>query len=319
MKLAVTVLFDQSYIEPALLTAYELIRCASRIDKIYLLLLSSEDPDDVDAQEILAEFVEKFNGHIKVSAVHIKNTLQGFQKFHFNNSIIYKALIPSAIPHEHYILNLDAGFLLGQRFNRFLESMIESHQSDTNDWIISAHCINPEENLSLELAGMPHNTLYPAGGLLLFNCKNYSNQGWFRRYTKNFELLSSRLTYAEQELICLTADGGELRTLGLMDEVHTKQLSNAVLEGRQAPLQYGETDDCALFKFTGSFKPWKYWVLDPDKRLYSIRRAALESEFQLTGIPLIEKHREHATRPDWIRAFQQSYERHILRDPRSTM
>jgi hypothetical protein len=73
-----------------------------------------------------------------------------------------------------------------------------------------------------------------------------------------------------------------------------------------------QVDNLAYFKFVGSFKPWKYWVLDPNKAVYTKRRALLETRFPLSGRPIIEKFRLESIRPEWPLAFLKEYDRHLV-------
>jgi hypothetical protein len=313
MQVAASILFDASYIECALLTAFELTQRSTRFHHIYLLYLSDDGPDDAEAGTLLAAFRARCTGSVPVSAIVVKNTLGSFNAYHFNNSIIYKAIIPSVLPHESYILNIDAGILLGQRFDAFVDDITRSHCTADAQWILSAHCINPEDNMTGALAQEPRNSLYPAGALFFFHTANYLARDWYRRYIAKYSQWQKQLRYAEQELICLTATEGELRALPAADDIHVRTLGVDVLNGVKERLPLSDADDCVFFKFAGSVKPWKYWVLDPDKAIYTARRQTMEEQFVVSGYGLIERHRELATRADWVRTFQKWYELYLTR------
>lgn len=313
MQVAATILFDASYIECALLTAFELTQRSKKFHHIYLLYLSDDGPDDEEARSLLAAFCARSTGTVAVSAIVVKNTLDSFNAYHFNNSIIYKAIIPSVLPHEPYILNIDAGILLGKRFDAFVDSITSSHCTDDAQWILSAHCISPEDNMTGPLAQEPRNSLYPAGALFFFHTANYLARDWYSRYIDNYSRWQKLLRYAEQELICLTALEGELRALPSADDIHVRTLGVDVINGVKERLPLSDADDCVFFKFAGSLKPWKYWVLDPNKGIYTARRQTMEEQFVVSGYGLIEKHRELATRADWVRTFQQGYELYLAR------
>lgn len=310
MKIAASILFDCGYIECALVTAFELSQRSKNFHHIYLLYLSSDGPDDTQAQTLLAAFCARFQG---VVAIVVKNTLGAFNAYHFNNSIIYKALIPSVLPHEPYILNIDAGILLGQRFDAFVDEITRSHCTKEAQWILSAHCIDPASNMPETLADVPCNSLYPAGAVFFFHSANYLACNWFARYTQNFSHWKGKLRYAEQELICLTAAEGELRALPSVDDIHVRTLSTDVLNGEKQRLAASDAEDCVFFKFAGSLKPWKYWVLDPNKGIFVDRCLRMEKLFAISGNGLIEKYREEAPRSDWVRIFQQSYALSLVR------
>ena len=313
MQVAASILFDASYIECALLTAFELTKRSKKFHHIYLLYLSSDGPDDEEARTLLATFSGRCSGTVPVRAIVVKNTLGSFNAYHFNNSVIYKAIIPSMLPHEPYIINIDAGILLGQRFDNFVDSITSSLCTADAQWILSAHCISPDGNMSGALAQEPRNSLYPAGALIFFHTANYLARDWYSRYIDNYSRWGTHLRYAEQELVCLTAQEGELKALPSINDINVHQLNLEVLTSDIQRLSLSEVEDCVFFKFAGSVKPWKYWVLDPNKALYTERRQRMEQEFVISGLALIEKHRELAPRPDWVRTFQKSFEVYCAR------
>ena len=238
----------------------------------------------------------------------MRNTLGGFSAYHFNNSIIYKAILPSIIPHESFLMNIDAGILPGNEFAGFLREIDESLCASADSWIIGAHCHATEDRLPAPLSERPHNCLYSAGNILLFNTAQYERGGWYNRYVSNYLACQSYLKYAEQELICLTATEGELIPLPGFDRRITPFLGLEVFYGKAERLPTSCAEESLFFKFVGSLKPWKYWVLDPNKSLYTRRRAVLEEKFQLSGIPLIERNRMSAPREDYIATFMKAYD-----------
>jgi hypothetical protein len=121
----------------------------------------------------------------------------------------------------------------------------------------------------------------------------------------------AHLTYAEQELMCLTAIEGEIIPLRGLDQRITPFLGLEVLLGRENRISPSCIDDCLFFKFVGTIKPWKYWVLDPNKSLYTKRRAMLEEKFSLSGIPLIEKNRVSIPNETYLLQFLKAYDIYI--------
>ncbi len=279
-----------------------------------MLFLCSNTTDDDEARNILSAFCSRFTGETRITAIEIKNTLGAFNSYHFNNSIIYKPIIPSVIPHEPFILNIDAGILLGNAFDEFVETIIDSHCNDPGPWVLSAHCNDPESNMPAAFAGLPTNKLYPAGAIFFFHTANYLTSQWYPRYIGNYMRWQSKLQYAEQELICLTAAEGELRALPDATDINIRFLGADVLNGKAQRMTPSIAEDCVFFKFAGSFKPWKYWVLDPNKSIYIRRRQLMENIFEISPNPLIEKHRKYAMRDDWELAFLKAYEQSLVID-----
>jgi lipopolysaccharide biosynthesis glycosyltransferase len=312
MRIVISILFDSSYIEPALVTAHEVITKVAEISKLYLIYLLSGSEDDLENIGIIQNFCSRFVSDVSIVPITLQNTLPKLSVDHFNNSIIFKALIPSIIRDEAFVMNLDAGILLGGRFEEFLMDINTRLEQETSDWIVGAHCHEPAEFMPQSLRAHPHNKLYPAGNLLLFNCSQYNRQKWYERVVGNYLKYMPHLHYAEQELMCLTAEPGEILPLPLANERKTPFLGLDVLLGKAVQMDFSCLDNSLFFKFVGSLKPWKYSVLDPNKFIYTRRRAILESQFQLAGIPIIERHR-NAIKEEWALAFLKSYEVYLQR------
>jgi hypothetical protein len=150
--------------------------------------------------------------------------------------------------------------------------------------------------------------------MLLFHSEHYTRRNWYDRLTANFVKFSPHLVYAEQELACLSAEESELLDLPGADDRATPFLGLDRLQGTAPPWSDSCDRDCLFFKIVGSVKPWKYWVLDPNKAAYTRRRAALEEEFTLSGTALIEKYRTSASpaQADWPVTFMRAYEIYLL-------
>lgn len=313
MKIAASILFDSIYIEPALLTAFELINNSNSFNKIYLLYLSNNDNEDSEVQEIVESFCNSLDSTKIIIFIKINNTLERFFSHHFTNSIIYKSLIPSILPEEPYIINIDAGTMLGVQFDQYMQLVYNQIQNnESNNWIISAHCSDSIVNLPISLHSFSMNKLYPAGVVLLFNSYNYKRFNWFERYISNYNLFNSNLKYAEQELICLTAEENELINLPESSNIKILFLGTDQLKEKKINEIYLEVDNSVYFKFAGSFKPWKYWVLDPYKALYLIRRKKMENYHSINNIELIEKNRIFSNNIDWNLGFLKNYENSLV-------
>lgn len=312
MTIALSILFDSAYIEPALVTAFDAISLGigDNVHKIYLIYLRKDGESDREAASLIQAFADKFSGHVPVVAVSVANTLGELQSHHFNNSIIYKGLIPSIISSEPFILNLDAGILFGGLFKAFLQKIEKDFCQPSQDWIVAAHGRSAEGALPSALAGYPHHSFYSDGNLLLFNVENYVKHKWHERYIRNYSVYVPHLEYAEQELICLTAADNELLTLPGVELRRMEFLNSDVLLGRKKQ-ETAALDDCLVFKFVGSFKPWKYWVLDPSKSVYTKRRSRLEAVFPLAGNQLIEAVRMSYAREEYVTGFLKAYDYYL--------
>lgn len=309
-SVAVSILFDAAYIEPALVTAFEVVTHLRPCPRLYLVYLADGKSDAV-AGELIQGFCQRVGSTAEVIPLALKNTLPQFSVHHFNNSIIYKSLMPSAVPGERFLLNIDAGILIGERFAALWAEMNQKSQEDA-DWVVCAHCHEPEEYFPDALKGERHHALYPAGNMLLFNCRQYVAAQWPERLLENYYKYHAHLRYAEQELMCLTAEEAELVELPGTELRVTPFLGLDVLYGQKPGLSITDVEKSLFFKFVGSFKPWKYWVLDPDKHVYLKRRALLEAVLPLSGNPLIESMRISAANPNWPPAFQRAYDTFLV-------
>jgi hypothetical protein len=249
-----------------------------------------------------------------VSAITLQDTLPKFQAAHFNNSIIYKALLPSMLAHENFVLNVDAGILVGERFDAFLQGITRTLcTAEDMAWLIAAHCHDPASQLPTTLQGEKHHALYPAGNLLLFNMKQCRAGNWVERLLINYRHCAPSLLYAEQELICLTAKLDELIALPGIEERYTPFLGLESLRDDAALWPTESAQDCLFFKIVGTLKPWKYWVLDPNKRLWTCRRDLLERVFPLGNFALIETNRHTVTHEGFRQAFLKQYDAYLHR------
>lgn len=306
MNFVFSVLFNAAYIEPALVTAHQLLKfCKS--SKIYIIYLQGGSEDDIQAERIIAGFKNRFASDALLKIKKIKNDLPQFRAFHFDNSIIYKCLIPNFVNNEKFILNIDAGIIPGGRFGEFLDEInLICHNNSSLDWVIGGHCQKPD--LPQELDRCPHSSFYPAGGVLLFNVDNYHSSEWSKRYLDNYLKYIKILKYAEQELMCATSTNQEILNLPLGNDRMNVFLSMDSFERIQ--VKKIDIERSIFYKCYGSFKPWKYFVLDPNKFVYTSVRELLEQQFPLAGNPLIEKNR--LLFPDnWSIGFLKSYEKHI--------
>lgn len=313
-RLTASLVFDAPYLEPALLTAFELRRVAERFEQVVLVLLDDAAGEVAEAAELVGRFCQRMNqlGGLSYRAIQLHGGLPTFSAYHFNASILYKAIAPSFVPGDGWLLNIDAGILLGDRFEACLDQAIAELETD-EDWLLAAHTHETEGRIPERLRALPHHALYPAGNLLLFHPQRCRAAHWHERFLAGCMAWHEHLRYAEQELICLLAKPYELRALPFAEQRCALFLGLERLLGQAPWPQPQLADDSVFFKIVGSIKPWKQWVLDPLKAIYLQRRQALEAVFPLTGLALIERHRQHCSHEPWRQGFYQAYEAQLLR------
>lgn len=307
-----TVLFDAGYLEPALVTAFQLQRFAEQLEGVVLVLLEDDAEDADAARAVVAQFCSELSrsSRLPFRAISARGGLARFDVHHFNASILYKALLPSLVDCPGWLLNIDAGLLPGGRFGDFLEDS-KLALADNSEWLIAAHVHDPATMLPPALAGLDHHRLYPAGNLLLFEPRRCRAQHWRERFEAAYDAHRPQLRYAEQELICLVATEHELRELPRGEQRCTPFLGIESLVAGDDP-GFVDLEPLVYFKFVGSLKPWKSWVLDPQKRIYLLHRQALEAALPLSAFELIQKHRQRCAQPAWALGFQQAYEQGLL-------
>lgn len=315
-----TILFDAGYVESALITAYELRTMRAHVDEVVLVLLLRNPADDEVVTGIIAGFCAKMATDAaapRYTAIHTRGGLPEFNALHFNSSILYKAVVPSIVARDRTLLNIDAGVLLGPAFGAFLdESLARLH--DQPDWVLAAHAdpidpASPSRRLPDALAGLPHNLRYPIANLLFFHPRNYVRANWYERFLTACCQHLPHLCYAEQELICLLATDQELVALPRIEDRTLFHLNYDALLDPAEPMPSADHADCVFFKFVGSVKPWKHWVLDPRRKLYLERRARLEAVFPLDGIELVQRLRRECANESWREGFYRAYEHSLLR------
>jgi len=311
-KISASVLFDSNYIEPALLTAYEIIKGNFSISDLILIFLDNSQEVDAEASIIINNFTEKFKDYFSISAIKVENTIPNFSKYHFTNSIIYKPLIPDLIKNKDFIINIDAGIIPGANFNKFLDQSIEQSLENKSNWIISAFCELSAGLLPNGLDKFDANILYPNGQVLLFNCDNFRSTSFLARYLEKYNLLSEYLVYAEQELMCITLNEEELLELPLNGERFNYELNIHSLSDVSLIYNYKNIDEsCTYSKIIGTLKPWKYWVLDPNKKHWIEKIKNMENEFPISSYELISKNRHEITHQAFQKAFLESHHKNI--------
>jgi hypothetical protein len=304
-QITATILFDSNYVEPALLTAYLImIGQYKGIQNLILIYIDREQQRDAEAQVIIQSYVKQFSHSYPLSAIKIQDRIPNFSKYHFTNSIIYKPLIPSLISTNHFVINIDAGVIPGQRFDAFLDHARSQCEDSDKEWIISAFCDELSNSPPLPIAISDKTKPYPNGQILLFNKKSSEYRKFTQRYMLAYQLHKNDLVYAEQELICITADAGELIQLPLASERKLYTLDIKPLLNKNLILDHTSIDDnCTYSKVIGTLKPWKYWVLDPNKKHWIEKVKLLEADFPIRQYSLIISNRHEVTHTNLQRAF----------------
>jgi len=310
-KLCFSITFDQFYIEPALLTAYEIINSGLNY-KLHLVYIEPQDESISNEMEnILLKFKNKINND-QLIIIKVDGILANYKQFHFTNAIIYKILIPSIIKDYNFVLNLDAGILLGNKFSDFIHGITtEIDNNNFDNSLVSAFCTNSQIDLHTSLHNIPHNSNYPSGIVMLFNVRNYDLCDTSTKIISTWNQLSNYLVYAEQDLLCIIAEEGQLTQLPMVNSIVIEYLDLQGLNLKVSSIVYSKTD-FSFYKVCGTCKPWKYFVLDFRKLFYLNRRAILEKSLDLSSFQLILRNRHEVTHKELAFKFLENFEKLIL-------
>jgi lipopolysaccharide biosynthesis glycosyltransferase len=311
-RFCVTIIFDSLYIEPALITAYELLHCGFN-HPIFLIFIDSSDITiSAQSEVILSDFKNKLNTD-QVNILKVANTLSSFNKFHFSNSIIYKILIPNLVEGYDFILNIDAGILLGDKSLNFFHHIIFNIENNAyKNAAVSAFLTDSSIDLDVSLQHISHNSKYPSGIILLFNVQMYNLNNLFTQIIDSWKKYSTVLLYAEQDLLCIIIEEGNFIQLPMRDSVIIEFLD---LDGLKInTLSVGDIKpNFAFYKVCGTCKPWKYWVLDQRKSFYLKHRELFEQFFSLSTYEIIIKNRHHVTHNKLAEKFLESFESTLIK------
>jgi lipopolysaccharide biosynthesis glycosyltransferase len=304
-----TVCFDQRYLEPALLTAWELI--AHHCVPLYLVYVEG-GPDDAEALRVLQAFKARV-GRADVNIIRIENTVfEKFERYHFSNAILYKLALPSFIGHD-YIVNVDAGFLLGTQFTKLTAQMDAALVNAPPEALVWAFCGDSAVELPEQLQQLPHHALYPIGWMLVFDRRRCAAADLYARVVRTYMAVKEGLVWAEQDLLCLVLEGTQLQALPGKHTVLIEQLEPESLLQPQESAAFDT--EFSLYKITGTCKPWQYWVLDSKKRFYLHRRAAMQNVLDINSMRIIQESRHAVTYQSLQRSFLEIYERVNLQRP----
>ena len=197
--------------------------------------------------------------------------------FHFPDIVFAKLLLPCLFPDE-IIAFIDSGFIV-------------TNKRSLKKWFQEIETSFRRSNLSM---GMPTATWKPNnqwsvnGQFIIFNKKEFESQKILSRLVGSFnELLpTGSLQMPEQDLVNLTIGKDELFPIFNFPNKTSDLVLFAELTNRGIISARDLVGKCALFKFVGSFKPWHYWVTNPDKQIF-LKRVAEVSH--LLDIPLLKQ------------------------------
>lgn len=308
-KCALTIIFDENYIEPALVTVCDLIRFVPDDFDVVLIYIQTIDKEvNQEALNLIKEIISRNN---KINAITLlPNIFDNFKKFHFTNSILYKLVLPEIVNYD-YILNIDAGYLSGPEIEHLFEYSKKtiSTQKFINS-AVGAICTLSENDLSEDLKVFGHNEYYPAGGILLFNVIKYKELSLYARLVSKYNAVKNILLWAEQDLLCLTATIGEIYPIEFEKTILIEQLSlrNYIEDLKLTQ----EKTNFMLYKITGTLKPWKYWVLDKNKLFYIKRRNEVIGNEELKKYEIINRNRYKVTHEPLYQAFLELQETKLL-------
>ncbi len=293
------------------MTAYKLLDYKSLFkEKIALIYLKTSEDLDSAVRKTVYDFAKNFGGNA-FQFYEVANSLSDFDAFHFDNSIVNKILIPEYLPDQPYILNIDAGYIPGNSFVKLILS-IEQLIQENNNWIIAAFD-NQMMSLPAALKDLNANRLYPEGGVLLFNCQNFHQSNYSKIYKQSYEALKTFLVYAEQELLKITLGDGVIIELPFGGERKLFELTGDVVCNMPPLIKNSELQNSILYKCVGTFKPWKYWVLDPNKKFWLELIAPIEEALNLRENQLIQMQRHNAAN-EWLpRRILERYTENLYR------
>lgn len=281
-------------------------------------MLSESDYSDKNLNEdldLLKQLIIVTNLSAKpVKIVLVKNNLPQINTHHFNNLVIHKLLTPSYIESSSNLqLNLDAGFLIGTKFNDLIRHFLIEF-AERNEAFVAL--LGEDSKHFLPNYFLQKSTLnyYPKGGLLIFDRNQYFGRKANETFYKNYIYYRHTLIYPDQELLAICLDPTEVIRLTELESnpIYIRYLWPDYFVRKREPIL--SSKDFALYKNAGLLKPWQYFVLDPEKSLYISRRNDLSEKINLDGNVSIENARELIPRKDILIAGCKLYEIQLVND-----
>ena len=289
-------LFDANYLAPALVSVASLFDIPEMIGfSVTLVYVSSNSEKDTEAANILRIFQSNIQSKDQQINLHVI-VLQGnqfsdyVQRYHFSNAILYKAALPKIFSSYQHILFFDCGMIFGLQLPVFIERLRQSIQRSEIS-VVGAFCVSPFVSgaLNLALQQYSHNILYPSAAVLYFDVQRYNQLAIYERYLAAYSVHRQQLHYAEQDLLCLVLQAGELSAFE--DREFKYHIDMASPESWSDIDRYERIymDRNYLYlKHIGSFKPWKKWVLHPAKAIYLRELQRLEKRYEVAGYSALQ-------------------------------
>ncbi len=299
-----TVTFDRTYLEPSVITLYELWASRdSRVKEIVGIIILTDsdraDPNIHNDLHVLKQLIYVTNGsELGIKIIMVRDNLPQIRSIHFNNVVIHKLLSPTYVDTTaDFQLNLDAGFLVGEKFNKLVSCFL-GQLSSLSGAVLG---LLGEDNLQLLPSPFREATeldFYPKGGVLLFNRASYLVRKKDVKFLEIYKNFFNNFVYPDQELLSIGLSPGEIVRLVDFDcqSVFIRNLfPDYTLRGANTRIANSEF---SLYKIAGLLKPWHYFVLDPEKSTYLSRRARVEKLINLDKSESIEKSRSQIPRFD---------------------
>jgi len=197
---------------------------------------------------------------------------------HFPDVVFVKLLVPHLLKNR-LVVYIDGGYLIRNHigFAMWMRASIEKLLMIDRPLAMPRALPNENEQTGIYKV---------AAGIMLFDTRKYLASGFSVRLLNTFFIAchTGKLQMPEQNLIELTLSPDEILILDDTPQLLSDLCEWSKLKDVGIHNVYDLPLDIALFKFVGSFKPWHYWVLNPDKSLFLHR--VMEASVAL-GIPLI--------------------------------
>jgi lipopolysaccharide biosynthesis glycosyltransferase len=299
-----TILFDDNYIEPALVTTVSILSVDPE-RRITLVYKTNGSIDD-ETRILLERFAAYGGGRVEVLLLNTKSLHQfNFRKGHFNDTIIIKILLPHLLPETGALVIIDAGMLPGMQYwtlaryiQRVLDDTLESYT-------YSARCFHPTQLMSKNLLNLPHSEYYPGGQLIIFNVQRYRETSLGDKIITLYHEHKEFLLLAEQELLCLATDNSDVFPLDADFWLPFLTARNFQLDLKNMREAYSS---CSFMKFVGPVKPWHSSCLDPLKGIYLQKRKILEAQIAISNHPGILRARAAVAYPTFLKESLDGYD-----------
>jgi lipopolysaccharide biosynthesis glycosyltransferase len=276
VELRVFFIFDENYVSPALVSVMSLLaQLGEDVPKVTLVFLrdggNAKDHEPVFA--LLNHFIstlQKVHRLLEINIVEQRGTpfLGYVKRSHFSDAILRKLIIPELFAQYEHILLFDCGLIFGSKVRNFFDDVRCLIDQNSNAAVAAFSDPSDQVEMKGSLKFVQHNLLYPAGVILYFNTILWRKKNVLARLIQNFDKHREELVYAEQELLCLTLENDELVAMRDHYKRHHIDLFDAEWSKSEEHFKVYVARDYLYMKHTGSFKPWKKWVLHPAKSIF---------------------------------------------------